>query len=138
MITMFEDVPYTLVVPDYTYYAGVIDWTDGDTVALQICLKLDLGFHQYTQHLWKLKFRLNSLDTPEAGKINHDEATALSELLAPVGTVLRAKIIKMPKSYANTEKYGRYLVELYTNSGSVNEALIASGLAKKYDGGKKS
>lgn len=135
---MFDEIPYTLVVPDYTYYAYVNDWTDGDTVDLQIVVKLDFGFHNYSAHLFKLKMRLNGLDTPENGQVNHDEATEFSEAQAPAGTLLRAKIFKMPKNYANTEKYGRYLVELFENGESINEALLASGLAKKYDGGKKS
>lgn len=135
---MFDEIPYTIVIPDYIYHAGVVRWVDGDTVDLQVCVKLDLGFHHYTQDIWKLRFRLNSLDTPERGQANHDEATAFAQALAPVGTLLRAKVTKMPSGYANTEKYGRYLVELYTSSGSVNEALVASGLAKKYDGGTKS
>jgi endonuclease YncB( thermonuclease family) len=135
---MFDEIPYALVVPDYTYYAYVHHWVDGDTVDLDIVVKLDFGFHHYSTDLWKLRMRLNGLDTPENGQVNHDEATAFSEAHAPVGSLLRAKMTKMPTSYANTEKYGRYLVELFANGEDVNDALIASGLAKKYDGGKKS
>jgi micrococcal nuclease len=135
--TDIDEIPYTLVVPDYTYNAYVFDWVDGDTVDLQVFVKLDFGFHKYSIDLWKLRMRLNGIDTPERGKPNYHEATHFAEEQAPVGTLIRAKVTKMPTGYADTEKYGRYLVEIFANDDNVNESLLASGLAKKYDGGTK-
>lgn len=107
----------------YTYKAKVLRWIDGDTVEFRV----DLGFR-----LWmECNFRLNGIDTPERGKPNYKEATQFAVAMAPPqsDTIIR--------SYKDTDKYGRWLCDIYVNGECVNSALVASGLAVIYNGGTK-
>ena len=115
----------------YAYSARVIRWIDGDTVDLRV----DLGFRTFVE----TRFRLYGIDTPERGQANHDKATALCNVLAPVGSEVFIRTHKDP------DKYGRWLadvrgpiVELDTTEGvNINERLVEFGLAVRYFGGTK-
>lgn len=108
----------------YDYSATVVRWVDGDTVDLRV----DLGFHTFVE----TRFRLYGIDTPERGQKNHDEAWHLAETLAPVGAVVTIH------SYKNADKYGRWLAEIITATGtSVNNGLLTAALAVPYFGGTK-
>lgn len=110
-------------VPLYTYNATVIRWVDGDTVWLRV----DLGFRLFMEG----DFRLFGLDTPEHNKPGGTEATTFSKTMAPAGTAV------LLKSYKDPDKYGRWLADIFVGADSVNLALIASGNAVSYFGGKK-
>jgi micrococcal nuclease len=136
---MIKNPVYIKTNPDYVYVAEIVDWTDGDTVDVDIWIFLDFGFHDYQNNLKKHRLRLMGIDTPEKGKPGHDEATAFNESSFPPGTEVRIKTYKMPTGYNSSEKYGRYLADIYSADMTINqnEALVASGLAVKYDGGTK-
>lgn len=104
--------------PDYTYKAKVLRWVDGDTVWLDT----DMGMRIHTD----TDFRLFGINTPERGKLNFSEATNYARHLAPEGSFLTVK------TYKNPEKYGRWLAQLYLDDTSINDALVASGLAVPY------
>jgi micrococcal nuclease len=107
----------------YEYEATVVRWVDGDTVDLRV----DLGFRMYAE----TRFRLNGVDTPERGQVNHDEATALCSRLAPIGADVHIVTYK-------ADKYGRWLVEIWGEERlSVNEQLLRAKLAVAYAGGTK-
>lgn len=113
-------------MPDsYERKAEIVRWVDGDTV----WLKVDLGYRISAQ----TDFRLMGIDTPERGKPNYKEAIALVNEVAPVGSVVNIK------SYKDPDKYGRWLAEIFVPGVdlSVNEQLLAAGLAVPYFGGTR-
>ena len=134
---MIQNPVYIKTNPDYVYVAEIVDWTDGDTVKVDVWIFLDFGFHNYQHNLFKQSMRLMGIDTPEKGKPNAKEATLFSKIHAPVGTEVILKTYKMPTGYTSTEKYGRYLADVYIRDENLNEALVAAGLAVEYDGGTK-
>lgn len=113
----------------YEYEAEVIRWVDGDTVYLRV----DLGFGTS----WESRFRLYGIDTPERGQPGHSEATAFCMGAAPVGVTVAIRSHKPEEM--RQDKYGRWLAEVTPamSTTSVNDALVAAGLAKPYFGGKK-
>ena len=96
---------------------------DGDTVVLDI----DMG----NRITWSGPFRLAGINAPEMGTTGGDEAWSfLFDLLK--GGVALAETIK-------PDKYGRWLVRLYTSigldgvpEGDVGEAMIEAGHAVAY------
>jgi micrococcal nuclease len=112
-----------MMKPLYTYAAVVVRWVDGDTVDLVV----DLGFRMQT----KDRFRLSGIDTPERGQPNYHEATTFMETLASPGTPVTIK------TFGETEKYGRWLADIYAGDLNLNEAILRTGLAKPYDGGAR-
>lgn len=108
---------------DYKYKATVVRWVDGDTVDLFV----DLGFH----HFVKTRFRLYGIDTPERGHENWAEASNFSKLAAPAGTDIVVDV------YKDADKYGRWLANIHVGEVSINDALVAAGLAVPYYGGTK-
>jgi len=103
----------------YTYNAIVDRWVDGDTVDLRV----DLGFTVWV----KQRFRLSNIDTPERGEALWHEARNRASELAPSGSTV---VVQSHK----TDKYGRYLGVIIANGESVNDKLLAEGLAKVYTG----
>lgn len=134
---MIKNPTYVKTNPDYVYVGEIADWTDGDTVKVDVWVFLDLGFHNYEHKLMKHSFRLMGINTPERGQTNYKEATLFCEDHFPVGTEVKVKTYKMPTGYTSSEKYGRYLADIYTEDFNMNEALVAAGLAVEYDGGTK-
>lgn len=110
----------------YEYRATVIKVVDGDTIDV----RADLGFDVHVS----MRLRLAGIDAPErnteAGKM---AALWLSDRL-PAGMEI---IIRTQKD--RREKFGRYLAEVMTGAGEVtlNEMMVANGLAKPYGGGKR-
>lgn len=116
---------------DFTYDAEVIDWIDGDTVALAVTRTFEMGFHFTIACTYRAHFRLLGVDTPERGQKNHREATKASEGIAPAGTKVKIETHK-------ADKYGRYLATVTTPAGvNVSAQLIALGLGHPYFGGSK-
>jgi endonuclease YncB( thermonuclease family) len=103
---------------------------DGDT----LWLRVDLGFDIHHD----MSIRLNGLDAPELSTQAGKDVRAWLAAALPVGTVV---ILRTEKDH--TEKYGRYLGTIIKPGGlgvdpvNINEALLASGQAKPYDGGKR-
>lgn len=131
---MVDQFPFIRTNPDFVYNAVLARWVDGDTVDLDVIIRLDLGFHYYQTNQFKLRFRLNGINTPERGQENWAEATAFCEENFPPGTVLTAKTYKMPTSYISTGTLGRYVADLYYGDQNVNDAIVASGFAEEIKG----
>lgn len=106
----------------YTYKGIVENVVDGDTIDVLI----DLGFKTIT----KQRMRLAHVDTPERGQAGYKEASALTrELVLEKEVTLRSQKVS---------KWGYYLVEITLADGSdLAQTLIARGVAKPYEGGKK-
>jgi micrococcal nuclease len=106
----------------YTYPAMLVRVIDGDTCEVLI----DLGFHVSLRAV----LRLAGIDAPELPTPEGKRAAQrLRELLGK--HELRISTHKSP------EKYGRFLAEIEAGGLAVNGQLIAEGLAKPYDGGKR-
>lgn len=97
-------------------HAVVVHIVDGDTLDVDI----DLGFTCRS----KQRFRLSGIDTPERGQPGWSEAREFLK----ARTLGKRAVINVTK----TDKYGRYLAELFVDGENINDALLAAGLAKPY------
>lgn len=116
------------------YRVKIIRCVDGDTVDVEI----DLGFQVKLSE----RLRLAGIDTPERGQKNYNQARQrLEQLLAsaalPGGYVIcKTSLDKHGRDRRG--KFGRPLIEFFDKTGeSINQKLVAEGLAKEYHGGKK-
>lgn len=110
----------------YEYQAKLIRVVDGDTVHL----KVDLGLNIFVE----LSCRLARINAPEMATAEGKQAKMdLTRLLwADPNPVL---IVKTTKD--KQEKYGRYLVDIITKDGCVNDLMVERKSAVYYDGGKR-
>lgn len=107
----------------YEYKAEVVEVHDGDTLTVSI----DLGFSVTleNEHL-----RLYGLDAPELSSPAGKTSAEYAQSILPSGTPIMVRTIKDKK-----EKYGRYLAIVFLADGrNFNEMLIATGMAKVWDG----
>lgn len=104
----------------YEYRAKVISIYDGDTLKAEV----DLGFNVKITET----FRLSGLNTPEVRGEQKDLGIISRDRLR--NKILdKEVIIKTFKD--STEKYGRYIAEIYLESENINEWLISEGLAER-------
>jgi len=85
--------------------------------------------------IYKFSIRLNRLDTPELRTSNHIEkeyAIKIRDLLSEriMNKMINIKVIK-------TDKYGRYLAEIFYKKENINDWLLNNHYATRYDGGTK-
>lgn len=118
----------------YAFEATIIKVIDGDTVQV-VLSKVHPAFE--TQNI-----RLQKIDTGETGKRAKcaleaeygDKAKKYLKNILPVGS----KVV-VTLNMSKKDKYnGRMLSDIYYNRLSIVKAMKDSGLAKEYDGGKKS
>lgn len=112
--------------PGYTYRSVVVDWTDGDTVHLDI----DLGLRQWARDE---PIRLLGVNAPDRKPLKA-QATAWMTNAAPAGSEL------VVRTHLDEEdKYGRLLGDLYLPASGLhlNTALIDAGLGQHYAGGAR-
>lgn len=112
---------------EYLYSGLVKRVVDGDTVDIVV----DLGFSVNVE----MRFRLYGIDTPE----KNDPSESVRELAIKASqwatTELTGKTVTI-KSHS-TDKYGRYLAEVFLGERDINKELITLGLARSYHGEKK-
>jgi len=107
----------------YRYSAKCVNVVDGDTIDCEV----DLGFHAYV----KIRFRLSRINTPELNSpIEAVRARALEAKKFVELNVLN-KTIEIVSF--KTEKYGRFLAEVFYSETNLNDELLARGLADKYE-----
>lgn len=117
-----------MITQDYVYNATIENIVDGDTIDALV----DLGFTV----LVNIRFRLYGLDTMETkDKDPNKRELAKKAKEYMVNNCLNKQVtIKSHK----TDKYGRWLAEIYLPDGSiVNNSLLTEGLAVPYFGGAK-
>lgn len=108
--------------PSYRYRTSNIRVIDGDTIEATV----DLGF--YTSQ--KLRFRLARLNAFEMHSSSPDERTLAIQAKTFLFHALDAQSVVIESH--KTEKYGRWLAEVFINDGqNVNDLLLASGLARE-------
>lgn len=114
---------------DYLFQGEVVRVIDGDTVECMV----DLGFHTVKVD----RFRLARINTPEVNSKDPEVKKAaiaaqsfVRDKVFGKGVFIRTK---------KTDKYGRYVAEIYFNWGSeqlcLNDVLIEQGHATPYTGG---
>lgn len=112
----------------YEYYARVVEVIDGDTVDVAI----DLGFS--IQHIVRL--RLYGINTPEIRTRDLEEKALGIKATNRVVELVEGKIIRV-STHKTSDKYGRYLADIYIDDICINKLLLDEGLAEEYYGGKK-
>lgn len=110
--------------PLYTYKAKVLNVIDGDTIDVSV----DVGFRTYREDRFRLA-RINAYETSlrsgtteEQKQMGIQGATYLRDLL-----VGKQVIIKTTKD--STDKYGRYLAEIFLGEQNINDMMVTAGYA---------
>lgn len=112
----------------YLYYADIIDWVDGDTVKFVLDLGFDITFGKSQR---PKVGRLVTIDTPERREPLFTEATNFAIEMAPEGATAFIRTVKVDDKLQ--DNFGRYFIIVYSLDGeSINDALLASGLAVLY------
>ncbi len=97
---------------------------DADTITVLV----DLGYHISVE----AKLRLVGIDAPELTTVEGKLARDYLKNRLNIGLKI---VIKTYKD--KTEKYGRWLAEVYVGDVLINQELIDKGFAVYYDGGKR-
>lgn len=112
--------------------SGVVD---GDT------LKTNVEIIPYIVDAYKAgtpNIRINGIDTPEkAGKCDKEKKLALKATNFLKQKIKSAKDISI-QDISLKDKYGRILATIFIDGKDIADEMVANGLAKRYDGGKKS
>jgi micrococcal nuclease len=106
--------------PQYVYHAVVLRVVDADTVELSI----DVGFGIWKREITRLA-RIN------AAELNTAEGKAAKAYLTEL---IQGKAVVAQTYKSGTDKYGRYLADLYLGDGCVNDLLVEAGHAGAYHG----
>lgn len=113
----------------YTYQAKILRVIDADTLELD----LDLGFDVHVNE----RIRLSRIDAPEKGTEHGDKATEFV-------TKLTGRLVQVKTEKDRTDKYGRYLAEVYYLESvdttkdqwiNLNDLLLNKGYAEPYEDG---
>lgn len=107
----------------YEYKATIVSVYDGDTITVDMDFGCDL-------HRKKMKLRMYGINAPELYDGTPDGMAArnyLREMLV-IGKTYRCETLKDKQ-----EKYGRYLIVMYTDTGeSINQMMVSAGHAVPY------
>jgi endonuclease YncB( thermonuclease family) len=114
-------------VPNYTYYAEVLEVVDGDTIGVSV----SLGFTASHGNKKKpMRFRFADIDvyettlrngtTPEQ-KLKGLEAKAWLSARLPVGTEI---VLVSRKAEGEDAKFGRYLAVVWHNGECINDKMV--------------
>lgn len=109
----------------YTYRASVIYVVDGDTVDVAIDLGFKITTHQRVRMLGVNTAELHSTDLEERRLAIKAREWVFSKLQDKEVTLVSHKPL-------STDKYGRYLAQVWLGDLNINEELLKSGLAKEY------
>jgi micrococcal nuclease len=106
----------------YIYKATVTYIVDGDTVDVIV----DLGFNIFH----KVRLRLNGIDTPELRDRDPEKRARGVEARRRVIELLQDREVVIESK--KTDKFGRWLADIYLESTNINQQLITEGLAVPY------
>lgn len=102
--------------PSYVYRASVLRIIDADTLDVEV----DVGFRMYA----RMPLRIFGIDAPE--RYTQEGASASNYVMTLLGKIPCAVVVKTAKS---TDKYGRYLAEVFLGDMSLGEELLRAGHA---------
>ncbi len=119
-------------------YAIIIDVYDGDTVTAVSFLE------GHDDKLFKVKFRLDKIDTPEMRSRNPTEREYAIKAKEYLSNMVLNKLVYCEVNETAKDQYGRLLTTLYVvdrdgkhPEKSVNQLMIDNGHARHYSGGHK-
>lgn len=107
----------------------VVKVYDGDTITIANRLPYE------ESPLYRFRVRLAGIDSPEINGSSALEKTKAIRSRKLLEDLILGRWVTLKNS--KTEKYGRLLADVYLGQLHVNQWLITSGLAVKYDGGAK-
>ncbi|MEU7278619.1 thermonuclease family protein [Streptomyces sp. NPDC045431] len=113
----------------HQYPAKILAIVDGDTVDTELDLGFDIVTHQ--------RIRLLGVNAPEKNtQAGRDARQFVIDWVKQHAPEITLHTVQTAKGSEAREKYGRYLGTLTAAaaSESLNDTLIAAGLAKPYDG----
>ena len=125
IINWDDTTPFTVPIKG----GKVIKVYDGDTFTLA-------GYLPYAESpLYRFSVRLNGIDTPEIkGKTEKEKECAILARTELQALILDKRVVLRN---VQTEKYGRLLADVYIGDLHINQHMIDTGMAVKYDGGAK-
>lgn len=110
--------------PQYVYNALVTNVVDGDTIDATVYL----GFYVAAS----IRFRLVGINTPEINSPDPVVREAALNAKKRVQDLILNKSVTL-RSF-KTDKYGRWLADVYLDSNSISNTLLHEGLAVAYKG----
>lgn len=108
--------------PSYQYSAKVIRVVDGDTFDAEI----DLGFFTFT----RIRFRLARVNAAETNA--KDVTEKMNAAIATDFLKVRAEGHYVTIVSRKTEKFGRWLAELFVGGENINDLMLQKGLVREY------
>lgn len=108
----------------YVRQAEVLRVVDGDTIHARVDLGCDVKVD--------MTLRLLGIDAPEKGTVEGVRSREWLEDRLDTGDPVLIQTFKDRK-----EKFGRYLAVVWEGGDNINNELVAKGLAKPYNGGKR-
>ena len=129
---VLENVSYNDTVPFIAPICSgkVVKVYDGDTIT--IASKLPYS----DSEMYRFSVRLNGIDCPEIRGKTEDEKECAQLAKEELIKLLMGNIVELKN--LETEKYGRILADVYIDGLHINNHMLDSRLAVKYDGGTKS
>jgi len=108
----------------------VIKVYDGDSITIASRIPKLKG-----RIIYKFNIRLNRIDTPEIKSKNNTEKEYGLRIRDYLSERIMNKMVNV--NIINTDKYGRYLAEIYYKNENINTWLLNNHYAVEYDGGRK-
>ena len=113
----------------YYYKVEILRVVDGDTVDV----RMDLGFN-----VWhKCRVRLMGINAPESRTRDKEEKKRGLAAKEWLSKEIYDAVDPIELKSHGKGKFGRILGELFINNININELMVNSGHAVKYDGGKR-
>jgi endonuclease YncB( thermonuclease family) len=132
----FGKIPKTLEFKELSHFypnikkGRVIKVYDGDSITIAARVPNLKG-----GKIYKFNIRLNRIDTPEIKTKNNIEKYYGLKIRDYLSEKIMNKMIRI--EIKNTDKYGRYLAEIFYKKENINTWLLKNHYAVDYDGGKK-
>ncbi|MDP2119430.1 MAG: thermonuclease family protein [Hoeflea sp.] len=109
--------------------ARIVRIIDGDTLLVDA--------HPWPGHAVRVSVRLRGIDTPERRSPCAGERLAADRASSELERLVSGFATVELRNVSGGKYYGRVLADLRAGTQDVATALLASGLARPYDGGKR-
>ena len=129
-------IPKNLSFKDLSHYypeikkGRVIKVYDGDSITIAARIP-----KSKSRKIYKFNIRLNRIDCPEIRTRNNIEKKYALKIRDILSEKIMNKMINL--NILKTDKYGRYLAEVFYKNENINSWLLNNRYAVQYDGGKK-
>ena len=133
---IFNKIPKNLNFKELKFFyppikkGRVIRVYDGDTITIAARVPL-----LKNRDIYKFSIRLNRIDCPEIKTKNNEEKLYALRVRDLLSEKIMNKMVKV--EILKTDKYGRYLAEIYYKRENISDWLLNNRYAIPYDGGKK-